>query len=48
LTPIADAEEIARGIADSKLVIVQDCGHLSTLEQPGAVNAALRNWLGVQ
>jgi pimeloyl-ACP methyl ester carboxylesterase len=48
LTPVADAEEIARGIAGSKLVIVEDCGHLSTLEQPVAVTAALRTWLGVQ
>jgi pimeloyl-ACP methyl ester carboxylesterase len=48
LTPVADAEEIARGIAGSKLVIVEDCGHLSTLEQPAGVTAALREWLGVQ
>jgi pimeloyl-ACP methyl ester carboxylesterase len=48
LTPVADAEEIARGIAGSKLVIVEDCGHLSTLEQPSVVTAALRTWLGVQ
>ncbi len=48
LTPVADAEEIARGIAGSTLVIVEDCGQLSTLEQPVAVNAALRAWLGVR
>jgi pimeloyl-ACP methyl ester carboxylesterase len=44
-TPVADAEEIARGISGSKLVVVEDCGHLSTLEQPGAVNRALGAWL---
>ena len=30
----------------AKLTIVPDCGHLSTLEQPEAVNAALAEWLG--
>ncbi len=45
LTPVADAEEIAGGIPGCKLVIVPDCGHLSTLERPDAVNAALRTWL---
>ncbi|MEJ2624554.1 MAG: alpha/beta fold hydrolase [Pseudolabrys sp.] len=39
------AREIAGGIAGSTLVIVPDCGHLSTLEQPAAVNAALAEWL---
>jgi pimeloyl-ACP methyl ester carboxylesterase len=27
------------------LSIVEDCGHMSTLEQAGAVNAALAAWL---
>ena len=26
-------------------VIVKDCGHLSTIEQPQAVNAAMAEWL---
>jgi len=46
LTPPAMAREIAAGVAGSNLVEVPDCGHLSTLEQPAAVNAALRSWLG--
>jgi pimeloyl-ACP methyl ester carboxylesterase len=25
--------------------MVEDCGHLSTLEQPGPVNEALETWL---
>lgn len=44
-TPLAMAEEIHAGIAGSRLVVVEDCGHLATMEQPAAVNAALRDWL---
>ena len=40
------AREIAGGIAGATLTIVPDCGHLSTLERPDAVNAALLQWLG--
>jgi pimeloyl-ACP methyl ester carboxylesterase len=45
LTPPLLAEEIASGIPNSRLVVVADCGHLSTLERPEAVNAALVDWL---
>ncbi len=45
LTPVELAREIARGIPGAKLKIVRDCGHLSTLERPEAVNRALRTWL---
>ena len=45
LTPLARHEEIAAGINDSRLEIIEDCGHLSTLERPVQVNAALRSWL---
>ncbi len=41
ITPPDRASEIAAGIPGSRLVIVPDCGHLSTLEQPGAVSRAL-------
>jgi len=44
-TPPELSREIAAGIAGSKLVIVPDCGHLSTLEQPHVVNAAMAEWL---
>ncbi len=44
LAPVAHAEEMAAGIAGSELVIVANCGHLSTLEQPEAVNAAMERW----
>jgi pimeloyl-ACP methyl ester carboxylesterase len=45
LTPVELAREIAAGIPGAKLKIVPDCGHLSTLERPAAVNRALREWL---
>jgi pimeloyl-ACP methyl ester carboxylesterase len=46
LTPPELAKEIAGGISGAKLAIIPDCGHLSTIEQPDAVNAALAEWLG--
>lgn len=45
LTPPDRAEEIAAGIPGARLVKVPDCGHLSTLERPEAVNRALVEWL---
>ena len=38
------AEQVA-GIRGAELCIVDDCGHLSTIEEPAKVNAALRRWL---
>jgi pimeloyl-ACP methyl ester carboxylesterase len=46
LTPPARSQEIAAGIPRANLVVVPECGHLSTLERPGAVNAALVEWMG--
>jgi len=37
--------EQAAGIRGAELVIVDDCGHLSSIEQPAKVDAALRRWL---
>jgi pimeloyl-ACP methyl ester carboxylesterase len=45
LTPLPLSQEIAAGIGGSRLVVVADCGHLSTMEQPEAVNRALREWM---
>jgi len=47
LTPVELSLEIAAGIPGAKLEIIPDCGHLSTMEQPEAVNRALRKWLTV-
>lgn len=45
LTPLADSIEMAEKIRRAKLVIIEDCGHLSTMERPQAVSAILRYWL---
>ena len=45
LTPPERAREMHEIVAGSRLEVVPDCGHLSTLERPEAVNAALRDWL---
>src|SRR5215471_8167653 len=45
LTPPALSQEIAAGVAGSRLVVVADCGHLSTMERPDAVNRALVEWM---
>jgi pimeloyl-ACP methyl ester carboxylesterase len=45
LTPPTRHEEIAAGIKGASLEVIEDCGHLSTLEKPALVNAALRRWL---
>ena len=45
LTPVAFHEEMAQRIPQARLEIIENCGHLATLEQPRAVNARLRHWL---
>ena len=45
LTPPAVARELAAGIAHAQLVVVPECGHGATIEQPQAVNQALHTWL---
>lgn len=45
LTPPDIAREMAGAIPDARLSIIADSGHVSTLEQPEAVTAALLNWL---
>lgn len=45
LTPPELSEEIAKGIPGAELRLIDDCGHLATLEQPDAVNQALADWL---
>ena len=44
-TPVADHEAMAARLAGSRLEIVPQCGHLSTIEQPDAVNRVLVDWL---
>ncbi len=45
LTPPALHEEMIGLIAGSKLTVLPDCGHLSTIEDPAGVNRALESWL---
>jgi pimeloyl-ACP methyl ester carboxylesterase len=45
LTPLKLSQEIANGISGAQLVVLPDCGHLSTLERPEAVDSALAEWL---
>jgi pimeloyl-ACP methyl ester carboxylesterase len=44
-TPPELAREIADAIGGARLVVIADCGHLSTLEQPQSVSAALVEWM---
>jgi pimeloyl-ACP methyl ester carboxylesterase len=45
VTPPELAKEIAADILGAKLVVVPNCGHLSTIEKPDAVNKAMSEWL---
>ncbi|NQU62037.1 MAG: alpha/beta fold hydrolase [Rhodospirillales bacterium] len=47
LTPLAQHEEMAAAIPNAALVIIEDCGHLTPLEQPHAASAAMRYWLSL-
>ena len=43
--PLARAQEMAADIADARLVVLENCGHMAPLEKPAEVAAALRRWL---
>ncbi len=45
LTPRRLHEKMAGMIPGARLVVVPDCGHLSTMERPEAVTQAMREWL---
>jgi pimeloyl-ACP methyl ester carboxylesterase len=45
LTPLALHEELSAGISGSRLEIVEECGHLSTMERPAETSAAIGRWL---
>ncbi len=45
LTPLAAHEEMAAGIKGARLVVIEDCGHMSTMEKPEAATAVMRYWL---
>lgn len=45
ITPVQAHRELAAGIANSRLVVFDDCGHLPPLEWPDQTNRELRRWL---
>ncbi|WP_212745049.1 alpha/beta fold hydrolase [Hydrogenophaga sp. 2FB] len=45
--PVWMHEEMAKLVPAAQLQIIEDCGHLSPVEQPVAVSSALRSWLHV-
>ncbi len=46
LTPLELHQEMHAHILGSRLVVIEDAGHLPPLEQPHAVTAVFRYWLG--
>ena len=45
-SPPARHLDMAQLIPKSELVLVPKCGHMSTMERPDEVTAAMRRWLG--
>lgn len=45
LTPLDRSEAMAAAIPGARLAVIEDCGHLSTMERPEAATALLRGWL---
>jgi pimeloyl-ACP methyl ester carboxylesterase len=45
-SPPEQHAQMAAAIAGAQLCIVEQCGHMSTLERPDGVNAAFEGWLG--
>jgi pimeloyl-ACP methyl ester carboxylesterase len=45
VTPVARAHEMAADIINSRLVVIEEAGHMTPLEKPAEVSAALRRWL---
>ena len=42
---LSQHEQMAAKIPYSRLVVIEECGHMSTMERPEHVTAAMRNWL---
>ncbi len=45
LMPVEILEELARGIPGARLAVIESCGHMASLEQPGRVAELLSEWL---
>jgi pimeloyl-ACP methyl ester carboxylesterase len=44
-TPLFLSEEMAAAIGGSELIVIEQCGHLITMEKPEETNAILKRWL---
>ena len=45
IMPVEMLEELAGCIAGSRLVVIDDCGHMASMERPRTVIRAVREWL---
>ena len=45
LTPVECSAEIAKLIPHAQHAVLDECGHMLTMEQPAAVNQHLKSWL---
>jgi pimeloyl-ACP methyl ester carboxylesterase len=45
LTPLVHHEQMAQTIPGARLVVIEQCGHVSSLERSDEVNEAMRAWL---
>lgn len=46
-SPLARHEEMAKMVTGARLAVIEDSGHMTTLERPQAVTAALEGWLAL-
>jgi len=44
-SPLPQHQDIQAQVAGSKLVVIEDSGHMTTVERPDAVTEAMRGWL---
>ncbi|MFW9783133.1 MAG: alpha/beta fold hydrolase, partial [Candidatus Heimdallarchaeota archaeon] len=45
MTPVKYSEFFHKKIKDSKLVIIEDAGHMAMIEQPKEMNKAIENFI---
>jgi pimeloyl-ACP methyl ester carboxylesterase len=45
VTPLAEHERMRDCVPGARLEVFEQCGHLSTIEQPEAVTSLLTRWL---
>jgi len=45
VTPLERAQQMASDISNARLEVIEESGHMTPLEKPAEVSAALRRWL---